>query len=359
MNIKYEKWNSCHSNFEKQSNIKSIKIYESQQMTSHDICVIIPTYQRANLLRYAIDSVKEQNYKGGNFESVHLIVLDNCDDIDKDTDLLMKEYTSNFKNITYYRNEKNIGLLGNWNRAIELCDTEYFVMLHDDDGLKKSYVQNVFKVLNENRGKLDILCVHRQLIDENNKLERRTELSNKDKELINKTYQVTIEDCINSFMPYLAGSVMKKSSCESVGGFDEQFILNDRFFVAKMALYHTIKVLPEVLYEYRIGVNQGTNDFEKIKEITAMSKELVFQMCSYKKYSLFKRKLCCTCECIMQGRGLLQLYADVDLQYIFGEDKIFPVFRIKNKKIYGMIQDIAYKRHEKQRRTMYQRKGCQ
>ena len=32
----------------------------------------------------------------------------------------------------YYKNEKNIGMYGNWNRCIELSNGEYLTILNDD-----------------------------------------------------------------------------------------------------------------------------------------------------------------------------------------------------------------------------------
>ena len=74
------------------------------------IDVIIPTYNRADYLKMAIDSVLDQTYKNFN-----LYVLDNCST--DHTSKLLKTYSAN--QLTYIKNEENIGFIGNLNKALE------------------------------------------------------------------------------------------------------------------------------------------------------------------------------------------------------------------------------------------------
>lgn len=50
----------------------------------------------------------------------------------------------------YYKNDENIGALGNWNRCVELAQTDIITFLHDDDflleGFSKFILNNVSKV---------------------------------------------------------------------------------------------------------------------------------------------------------------------------------------------------------------------
>jgi glycosyltransferase involved in cell wall biosynthesis len=65
------------------------------------IDIIIPTYNRKNYLKKAIDSVLKQSYK-----DINIIISDN--DSDDLTEELVNEYLSKYDNIYYYKQDINI-----------------------------------------------------------------------------------------------------------------------------------------------------------------------------------------------------------------------------------------------------------
>lgn len=90
------------------------------------VSVIIPTRNRLEYLKKAIASVLQQSFK--NYE---IIITDNhSSDGTKDWCL---EMVSKYKNIHYYRNEKNIGMVNNWNNGILKSQGKYITLLMDDD----------------------------------------------------------------------------------------------------------------------------------------------------------------------------------------------------------------------------------
>lgn len=55
---------------------------------------------------------------------------------------------SNYKNkLSFYRNHKNIGLFGNFNRCIELANGKWVCLLHDDDVLLPNYLKEMQKTI--------------------------------------------------------------------------------------------------------------------------------------------------------------------------------------------------------------------
>jgi glycosyltransferase involved in cell wall biosynthesis len=70
--------------------------------------VVIPTYNRANLLKYGIQTVLEQKF--GDFE---IVVSDNCSS--DNTEEIVKNL--NDPRIKYFKTEKNIPMLENWRYA--------------------------------------------------------------------------------------------------------------------------------------------------------------------------------------------------------------------------------------------------
>ena len=95
-------------------------------MHAMKLTVGIPTYNRSGLLREAIESVLAQT-----FTDFRLIVSDNASD--DDTAEVVRSFGD--ERIEYARSEHNIGAIGNFNRLIELADTEFLMLLPDDDFL--------------------------------------------------------------------------------------------------------------------------------------------------------------------------------------------------------------------------------
>lgn len=90
------------------------------------VSIIIPTFNRANYLEEAISSALAQDY-----ENLEVIVSDNAST--DNTEQVVKLFARNSK-LKYFRNTENIGMVGNWHKAIfELCTGEWFLILSDDD----------------------------------------------------------------------------------------------------------------------------------------------------------------------------------------------------------------------------------
>lgn len=106
------------------------------------ISILIPTYNRVKYLEECLDSVVEQQWF--NLKELELIVSDNSEwDETKD---FMNNYIQKHKNwnINYNKNEKNLWMVWNWNKLLELKSWEYFIFLSDDD---KFYDENSLRIL--------------------------------------------------------------------------------------------------------------------------------------------------------------------------------------------------------------------
>ncbi|MFN8595220.1 MAG: glycosyltransferase [Anaerolineae bacterium] len=91
---------------------------------SPKVSVCIPTYNYAAYLSVAIQSVLTQT-----FTDWELIVVDNCS-----TDNTAEVVTSFLsERVRYVRNDTNLGMVGNWNRCLELAQGELIGLLHADD----------------------------------------------------------------------------------------------------------------------------------------------------------------------------------------------------------------------------------
>lgn len=102
------------------------------------ISICVPVYNGEVYLRECLDSCLAQNYT--NFE---ILV---CDDGSTDgSAALLREYQTKHPQLRYYRNEKNLGLVGNWNRCIELAKGEWIKLVFQDDYLHQACLKEFVK----------------------------------------------------------------------------------------------------------------------------------------------------------------------------------------------------------------------
>lgn len=105
------------------------------------LTIAIPVYERKEFFEQALDSALNQSIK------CSIIVVDNGSSHDE---FLKTVQIKNNECIKYYRNNKNIGLYGNWNKCVAYTNTEFVMILGDDDILETDYVENFLNKYNEN-----------------------------------------------------------------------------------------------------------------------------------------------------------------------------------------------------------------
>ena len=101
--------------------------------------VLLPTRNRLEYLRYAVETVRRQNYSDW-----EIVVSDN----DSEDDI--KGYIAGLRDtrIHYFRTDRLIPVTDNWNCALRQSDGDYVVMLGDDDGLLPGYFSALLGAFN-------------------------------------------------------------------------------------------------------------------------------------------------------------------------------------------------------------------
>jgi glycosyltransferase involved in cell wall biosynthesis len=96
--------------------------------------VLLPTRNRLELLKYAIETVRRQDY-----EDWEVIVSDN----DSEEDVQGYIRSLDEPRIKYYRTNEFVSVTDNWNNALEKSSGDYIIMLGDDDCLMKRYFTRI------------------------------------------------------------------------------------------------------------------------------------------------------------------------------------------------------------------------
>jgi glycosyltransferase involved in cell wall biosynthesis len=102
--------------------------------------VLLPTRNRLEYLRYAIETVRRQDYSDW-----EIIVSDNFSEDN------IGEYIASLAEprIVYRRTDKSLPVTDNWNNALDQSSGRYIVMLGDDDGLLPGYFSNAKLLIDE------------------------------------------------------------------------------------------------------------------------------------------------------------------------------------------------------------------
>lgn len=125
-------------------------------MSQAKISVLLPTYNYAHYLDQTIPSVLNQTFK--EFE---LIIVDNHS-TDNTTEVV-KKYL-NDPRVCYYRNEKNLGLVGNWNRCLQYPSTEYIKFICADDMIHPEMLAKFYEIM-ERYPSVNLITCNKQLFD--------------------------------------------------------------------------------------------------------------------------------------------------------------------------------------------------
>lgn len=96
--------------------------------------VLLPTRNRLELLKYAVETVRRQDYSDW-----EVIISDNH----SEQDISGYVQSLNDARIKYYRTNSFVPVTDNWNNALEKSSGDYIIMLGDDDCLMKGYFTNV------------------------------------------------------------------------------------------------------------------------------------------------------------------------------------------------------------------------
>jgi len=102
----------------------------------YKLTIAVATYNRANYLKEQLDSILQQTYT-----DFYVIVYDNCSE-DNTADVV-KPYLSD-QRFTYHRHDT---VINNFNYALENCNTDYLLIVHDDDIMLPDMVKEEISIL--------------------------------------------------------------------------------------------------------------------------------------------------------------------------------------------------------------------
>lgn len=105
------------------------------------VSVVIPTYNYGHFLDETIQSVLDQT-----FTDFELIIVDNRST--DNTVEVVKKYLADSR-VSFYVNETNVGLVGNWNKCLEYATGEYLKFLCADDKFAPQLLEKFVAIMEQ------------------------------------------------------------------------------------------------------------------------------------------------------------------------------------------------------------------
>ncbi|MCJ7689735.1 MAG: glycosyltransferase, partial [Clostridiaceae bacterium] len=109
------------------------------------LSICIPTFNRAGRLNKCLSSIFSQI---GNDMEYEIIVSDNCSD--DNTVGVVSSYSSQFNNISYFKNEVNMGADVNFLLAAKKANGKYIFLHGDDDYFKNGSLSMILSLIKSN-----------------------------------------------------------------------------------------------------------------------------------------------------------------------------------------------------------------
>ncbi len=217
------------------------------------ISVIIPTYNRGNLIERAIKSVCNQTYP-----AIEIIVVD-----DASTDNT-KSIVEGLRvpNLRYFRLNENSGACHARNVGIDNSNGEYISFLDSDDEWLPDKLNDQYLFLQNNQA--SVVCCNYWI---SNGKKKKKRISSRGKNVLK------YEELLNSNIVTTGSLLLKKSVFDTVGKFDEYMPrYQDWELVLRIAKCYDIFISNNPLLILHVQADSITNSTSKEKKFYALSR---------------------------------------------------------------------------------------
>ena len=122
------------------------------------VSILIPVFNTEEYIEKTIQTVLNQTY-----QEFELIIVDDCST--DSTFSICEKLSKQDSRIKLFKNQKNLGMMPNWNHGLTLCKGEYFGKLDADDYWHPNFIQECISVLDKHSD-VGFICSGYEEIDE-------------------------------------------------------------------------------------------------------------------------------------------------------------------------------------------------
>ena len=208
-------------------------------------------------MKEAISSALQQI----DFTNYEVMIIDN-DEYENNSGIenVIRDFNDN--KIILYKNEKNIGMFGNWNRCIELARGKWITILNDDDWLEKDFLKEVVKYRVKNKAiytktKVNDMRINSNIVKKENRYKNIIRKYIRRKKIrILRLFDFLFSNNSDGSL----GILFKRSKLIQLGGYNEEYFpISDYVLHSKYILKYGGLQVDKILTNYRILENACIN----------------------------------------------------------------------------------------------------
>ena len=223
------------------------------------ISICIPAYNAEKFIKKTIESVLSQSY-----QHIEIVITDDCSK-DQTVDVI-SSFTD--KRIKFYQNEKNLGVEGNWNKALKLATGKYCKMMGADDILYPNCLEEQLKIIdNPDNANVVLVTSHKNVINQDGKLIMTRKFPGSGKYKGIKALKKSLHRGTNVIGEPVSG-LFRKEVLEKSGYYNgENLYMIDMDLWSRMLKHGDLYVVDKNLYAFRISTDSlSTNiGFAQVK----------------------------------------------------------------------------------------------
>ena len=247
--------------------------------TPPKVSVCMPVYNGGDYIADSIQSVLTQTYKNFN-----LIVCDNCST--DNTEEIIRNF--NDPRLIYVRNKKNLGLVGNHNRCLELANGEYVYFLHHDDIMLPDNLALKVRLLDKHP-RVGLVHSNIMIIDDKGEIvAENIWYKNSRRDYIKRGREI-FDECLGYLhfgASIFIGSVMARRKCyEKVGKFSPELPhCNDSEMWIRMSLFYDVACIGTPLVKYRVHQKTASSNWGDYSSVAYVKEHYLAAMSIFNAY---------------------------------------------------------------------------
>ncbi len=212
------------------------------------VSVCIPAYNNAGYIKDTVMSILEQTY-----QNIELVVVDDCS-TDNTVEVLE---TIQDERLKIYKNEHNLGMVGNWNRCLELATGEYVKLICADDMIHKDAIEKEAKMMYKHPT-VNLVESDTTLVDINGKKTGQFRRYHKSG-VVNGVKLAKKSMLFKNFYGAPVNNLIRRSTLEKTGGFDTTFTyILDFDMWLRLSCTGDVYIIHEQLNSFRIRNDSNT-----------------------------------------------------------------------------------------------------
>jgi glycosyltransferase involved in cell wall biosynthesis len=221
------------------------------------VSIGMPSYNAEAFIGKAIKSVLDQTYK-----NIELII---CDDLsDDNTEGIIRSI--NDPRIKFIRNEKRLGIAGNFNNCLSRSTGDYFCIFNDDDLMCPDNIEKKVNVLDNNKN-VGMVFSFVGVIDKNGR-----DIDVGWPRFLGADFIKPGREWFNSLLlennVCTSSALIRKECFDKLGGFDERLSYScDLEVWMKIALFYDVAYLAQSLAKFRLHADNASCRYEGVRVI--------------------------------------------------------------------------------------------